>query len=60
MPDAATVGNPLDYTALIWGDVERLRDIVATVGEDPAVERVLVFYDQAADVGCRALLGRRP
>ena len=51
LPDAATVGNPLDYTALIWGDVERLRDIVATVGEDPAVERVLVFYDQAADVG---------
>jgi acetate---CoA ligase (ADP-forming) len=51
LPDAATVGNPLDYTALIWGDVERLRDIVVAVGEDPAVERVLVFYDQAADVG---------
>jgi acetyl-CoA synthetase len=50
LPDAATVGNPLDYTALIWGDVERLRDIVATVGEDPAIDRVLVFYDQAADV----------
>ena len=22
LPDAATVGNPLDYTALIWGEVE--------------------------------------
>ena len=32
LPDAATVGNPLDYTALIWGDVERLSDIVVTVG----------------------------
>ena len=50
LPDAATVGNPLDYTALIWGDVERLRDIVVTVGEDPAIDRVLVLYDQAADV----------
>ena len=49
LPDAATVGNPLDYTALIWGDVERLRDIVVTVGADPSIERVLVFYDQAAD-----------
>jgi acetyl-CoA synthetase len=51
LPEAATVGNPLDYTALIWGEVERLRDIVVTVGEDPAIEQVLVFYDQAADVG---------
>ena len=50
LPDAATVGNPLDYTALIWGDVERLRDIVVTVGADPAIDRVLVFYDQAADI----------
>ena len=51
LPDAATVANPLDYTALIWGDVERLRDIVAAVGDDPAVDRILVFYDQAADSG---------
>jgi acetate---CoA ligase (ADP-forming) len=51
LPDAATVGNPLDYTALIWGDTERLRDIVVTVGEDPSIDRVLVFYDQAADSG---------
>ena len=50
LPEAATVGNPLDYTALIWGDVERLRDIVATVGADPSIERILIFYDQAADV----------
>ena len=51
LPDAATVGNPLDYTALIWGDVELLRDIVVTVGDDSAVDRILIFYDQAADVG---------
>ena len=46
LPDAATVGNPLDYTALIWGETDTLRDIVATTGGDPAIERVLVLYDQ--------------
>jgi acetyl-CoA synthetase len=51
LPHAATVGNPLDYTALIWGDVERLRDIVVAVGEDPSVDRILVYYDQAAESG---------
>jgi acetate---CoA ligase (ADP-forming) len=51
LPDAATVGNPLDYTALIWGDVERLSDIIVTVGEDPSIDRILIFYDQATDAG---------
>jgi acetyl-CoA synthetase len=51
LPEAATVGNPLDYTALIWGDVELLRDIIVSVGDDPAVGQVLVLYDQAADSG---------
>jgi len=51
LPDAATVGNPLDYTALIWGDVELLSDIIVTVGEDASVDRVLIFYDQATDAG---------
>jgi acyl-CoA synthetase (NDP forming) len=46
VPPAATVANPLDYTALIWGESEALRDIVAAVGDDPAVGRVLVVYDQ--------------
>jgi acetyl-CoA synthetase len=46
LPDAATIGNPLDYTALIWGEVETLRDIVRTVTADPGVDQVLVLYDQ--------------
>ncbi|HEU0024339.1 MAG TPA: CoA-binding protein, partial [Thermoleophilaceae bacterium] len=50
LPRAATVGNPLDYTALIWGEVETLRDIVATVGEDPAIDQVVVLYDQPAGI----------
>jgi acetyl-CoA synthetase len=50
LPDAATVGNPLDYTALIWGEVETLRDIVATTGADPGIDQVLVLYDQPAGI----------
>jgi acetate---CoA ligase (ADP-forming) len=46
LPPAATVANPLDYTALIWGEVETLRDTIAAVGEDPGIDHVLVFYDQ--------------
>ena len=46
LPDAATVGNPLDYTALIWGEVETLRDIVVATGSDPAIDQLLVLYDQ--------------
>jgi acetyl-CoA synthetase len=46
LPGAATVANPLDYTALIWGEVDTLRDMIAAVGADPAIDHVLVFYDQ--------------
>jgi acetyl-CoA synthetase len=50
LPQAATVGNPLDYTALIWGEIETLRDIVATAGADPGIGQVLVLYDQPAGI----------
>ncbi len=46
LPAAATVANPLDYTAIIWGEVETLRDIVKIVGDDPGIGHVLVFYDR--------------
>ena len=46
LPTAATVANPLDYTAMVWGDRELLRDMIAAVADDPAIERVLVFYDE--------------
>jgi acetate---CoA ligase (ADP-forming) len=51
LPGAATVGNPLDYTALIWGEVERLSDIIVAIGDDPSVDSLLIFYDQATDAG---------
>jgi acetyl-CoA synthetase len=50
LPQAATVGNPLDYTALIWGEVETLRDIVVTAGSEPGIDQLLVLYDQPAGI----------
>ena len=46
LPPAATVANPLDYTAMIWGDVVALGELVRALGEDPSIGQVLVFYDQ--------------
>lgn len=46
LPSAATAANPLDYTAMIWGDVQALGELVRALGEDPAIGQVLVFYDQ--------------
>jgi acetate---CoA ligase (ADP-forming) len=45
LPAAATVGNPLDYTALIWGETELLGQIVGVVGADPGVDQLLCLYD---------------
>ncbi len=45
LPATATIANPLDYTAVIWGDRDWERDVVALVGDDPNVNHVLVFYD---------------
>jgi acetate---CoA ligase (ADP-forming) len=46
LPTAATVANPLDYTAMLWGERGALAELVRTLGEDPEVGQVLVFYDQ--------------
>jgi acetate---CoA ligase (ADP-forming) len=45
LPAAATVGNPLDYTAMIWGDTDLLRRITVAVGADRAIDQLLVLYD---------------
>jgi acetyl-CoA synthetase len=50
LPSAATVANPLDYTAMIWGDSPALAELVRVVGADPAIDEVLVFYDQPPDL----------
>ena len=48
IPSAATPGNPLDYTSLIWGKNDLLASIVEAVGEDPAVDQLLLLYDHPA------------
>jgi acetyl-CoA synthetase len=48
LPDAATVANPLDYTAMIWGDSGAVGGLVSTIANDPDIGQVLVFYDQPA------------
>ncbi len=45
LPEAATPGNPLDYTSLLWTETDLLSEIVATVGEDPSVDQLLLFHD---------------
>jgi acyl-CoA synthetase (NDP forming) len=50
LPAAATAANPLDYTAMIWGDADSLAGLVQALGADPAIGRVLVFYDQPPDL----------
>jgi acetate---CoA ligase (ADP-forming) len=50
LPSAATVANPLDYTAMIWGEADALSELVQASGADPAIDRVLVFYDQPPDL----------
>jgi acetyl-CoA synthetase len=50
LPPAATVANPLDYTATVWGDADALGGLVQTIGADPAIDQLLVFYDQPPDL----------
>ena len=45
LPAEATIGNPLDYTALIWGDSDKLREMIRIVGADPAIDQLLALYD---------------
>ncbi len=46
LPPAATVANPLDYTAMLWGNREALGELITTLAADEAIDQVLVFYDQ--------------
>ncbi len=48
LPSAATPGNPLDYTSLIWGESELLASIVEAVGRDPGIDQLLLLYDHPA------------
>ncbi|MCL4286411.1 MAG: acetate--CoA ligase family protein [Thermoleophilia bacterium] len=59
LPEAATIANPLDYTSQIWAERERLAAIVAAVGDDPAIDQMVIFHDTPADLGAEAEPGWR-
>ncbi|MCI0687422.1 MAG: acetate--CoA ligase family protein [Sporichthyaceae bacterium] len=46
LPAAATAANPVDYTALIWGEADPIAGILEVVGADPAIDQILVYYDR--------------
>jgi acetate---CoA ligase (ADP-forming) len=46
LPSAATVANPLDYTSMLWDDHEALEEVAAAVSSDPAIDQLLLFFDQ--------------
>lgn len=46
LPSAATVGNPLDYTSILWDDHEALEEVAAAVSSDPAIDQLLLLFDQ--------------
>ncbi|HXS44164.1 MAG TPA: hypothetical protein VN751_06030, partial [Solirubrobacteraceae bacterium] len=46
LPAAASIGNPLDYTALLWDEPDRLREVMRALAADPRIERLLVLYDE--------------
>jgi acetate---CoA ligase (ADP-forming) len=46
LPGAATVANPLDYTSMLWDEHEALEEVAAAVSSDPAVDQLLLLFDQ--------------
>ncbi|HEY2480370.1 MAG TPA: acetate--CoA ligase family protein [Solirubrobacterales bacterium] len=46
LPSAATVANPLDYTSMLWDDYEALEEVAAAVASDPAIDQLLLLFDQ--------------
>jgi acetyl-CoA synthetase len=46
LPSAATVANPLDYTSMLWDDPEALEETAAAVSADPAIDQLLLLFDQ--------------
>ena len=62
LPSAATVANPLDYTAMIWGERERVAGIVRRGRRGPGDRPAAAVLRRARRDGRRAAreLGRGP
>ena len=53
LPEAATVGNPLDYTSLIWASTERSSEIVGDGRRGPGDRPAALLFDHAAGTSPR-------
>jgi acetate---CoA ligase (ADP-forming) len=51
LPEAATPANPLDYTAIVWGEQERIAALVRAVADDPGVDQLLLLHDEPEGLG---------
>jgi acetyl-CoA synthetase len=50
LPPSATAANPLDYTALLFGEPQPTAALVAAIGTDASIGAVVVNYDQPEDL----------
>ncbi|WP_062429114.1 acetate--CoA ligase family protein [Herbidospora daliensis] len=50
LPGTATAANPLDYTAVIFGETRRTAGIITAAGGDPAIGAVLAYYDRPEEM----------
>lgn len=46
LPDAATVANPLDHTALVWADTEAIAALAEPAGRDANVGHLVYVQDE--------------
>ncbi len=57
LPPAATVGNPLDYTSMLWDEPERLARVTEAVGSDPGIGQLLLLFDEPEGLSASARAG---
>ncbi|HEY1285442.1 MAG TPA: acetate--CoA ligase family protein [Solirubrobacterales bacterium] len=57
LPDAATVGNPLDYTTMLWDETDVLEGVAEAVGSDPGIDRLLLLFDEPEGLSASAKAG---
>ncbi len=57
LPAAATIGNPLDYTTLLWDETEILERVAEAVGSDPGIGRLLLLFDEPEGLSATAKPG---
>jgi acetyl-CoA synthetase len=54
LPSVATVGNPLDYTSMLWDDLDVLEQVTEAVGSDPGIDQLLLLFDMPAGLSATA------